>query len=137
MVSHIDSTNLSEGASTKPSPTSTIFDQGCSNWMRTRKGSPIKQTHSLVIGRNEMSFVARRLAAFSTAMILLAASQGRRICPETIRYRRNRYRDQDRQHHAIQRARIGLRRYRQDRGGLFPQDQRRGWDQWPQDHFIS
>src|SRR6202035_5708056 len=36
--------------------------------------SPIKQAHSLVHRRNEMSFNARRLAAFSTAIILFAAS---------------------------------------------------------------
>jgi branched-chain amino acid transport system substrate-binding protein len=37
----------------------------------------IKHTHTFIAsGRNEMSFVARRLAAFSTAIIFLAAGQG-------------------------------------------------------------
>src|SRR6476469_1756704 len=40
----------------------------------TRKRSPIKSTHSLVHRRIEMSFVARRLAAFSTAMLLFASA---------------------------------------------------------------
>src|SRR5215472_4023793 len=42
----------------------------------TRKGPQSNRHIHWFIGRSEMSFVARRLAAFSTAMILLAASQG-------------------------------------------------------------
>src|SRR6202047_4711541 len=43
--------------------------------MRSERGLNSKHTHSFIpLGRSEMSFVARRLAAFSTAIILLAAS---------------------------------------------------------------
>ena len=54
---------------------------------------------------------------------------------EEIRHRRQRHRDQDRQHHALQRPGVGLRRDRQDGKGLFQQDQRRGRHQRPQDQL--
>ena len=68
---------------------------------------------------------------------------GRRFCchprqrprPEEIRHRRDRYRDQDRQHHALQRPGLRLWRDRQDRRSLFQDDQRQGRHQRPQDQF--
>jgi hypothetical protein len=48
-----------------------------------------------------------------------------------------RHRDQDRQHHAVQRAGLGLWHDRQGAGRLLPHDQRAGRHQRPQDHFIS
>src|SRR6516225_5592433 len=55
-----------------------MHDEGYS--IRTRAPQAVsnnKQTHSLIpLGRNGMSFVARRWAAFSTAVIFLAATGG-------------------------------------------------------------
>ena len=62
-------------------------------------------------------------------------NQQRRARAEEIRQRRHRYRDQDRQHHALQRTRFRLRRDRQDRRGLLQEDQRRGRHQRPQDQL--
>ena len=42
-----------------------------------------------------------RIAAFSTAVVAFAAHQRQRSRPEEIRHRRDRHRDQDRQHHAL------------------------------------
>ena len=61
--------------------------------------------------------------------------QQRRARAEEIRHRRHRYRNQDRQHHALQRTCLRLRRDRQDRRGLLQEDQRRGRHQRPQDQF--
>ena len=59
----------------------------------------------------------------------------RRTRPKEIRHRRDRYRDQDRQHHALQRPCLRLRRDRQDRRGLLQEDQRRRRHQRPQDQL--
>src|SRR5882724_345270 len=59
----------------------------------------------------------------------------RRLCAEEIRSRRDRYRDQDRQHHALFGTGVRLCHDRQDRGRLFQEDQHRGRHQRPQDQF--
>ena len=52
-----------------------------------------------------------------------------------IRTRRQRQRDQDRQHHAVQRPGFRLRHHRQDRSRLLHHDQRERRHQWPQDQL--
>ena len=58
---------------------------------------------------------------------------GRRA--EKIRSRRNRHGNQDRQHHAVQRAGLGLWHHRQDDERLHADDQRHRRRQRPQDQF--
>src|SRR5215472_8946868 len=52
---------------------STFPKKGCSHKWPERGLDNDRHIHCSLIGRNEMSFVARRVAAFSTAIILLAA----------------------------------------------------------------
>ncbi len=54
---------------------------------------------------------------------------------EEVRSRRQRHRDQGRQHDALQRPGLGLRHHRQGRGCLFQEDQRRGRHQRAQDQL--
>ena len=66
---------------------------------------------------------------------LVLASGSGSAGTEEIRPRRQRYRNQDRQHHALFGARLGLWDHRQDRRRLFQEDQRRGRHQRPQDQL--
>src|SRR5262249_45693643 len=64
-------------ASRAPSPTSTTSGDRCQIRKSPKGGLIQTDTFTLgFIGRSEMSFVARRLAAFSTATIFLVASFG-------------------------------------------------------------
>ena len=72
-------------------------------------------------------------AALAGLLAVALASTAQRA--EEIRSGRHRYRDQDRQYHALFGAGIGLCHDRQDRGRLFQQDQCRRRHQRPQDQF--
>ncbi len=73
------------------------------------------------------------LAGVSTAAVFSAIARG--VCAEEIFRRRERHRDQDRQHQSVQRAGIGLRRDRQDDRGLLEERQRGRRHQRPQDQL--
>ena len=108
---------------------------------RDRRPATARQTEEVSRNSGETMRPAytiheRRPPISGAAAQRLSLPQSRQCTrPEEIRHRRDRYRNQDRQHHALQRTRLRLWHDRQDRRSLLQDDQRRGRHQRPQDQL--
>jgi len=69
--------------------------------------------------RRAKDFIRTLGLSLGLAGLIIAAASVSAASAEKIRYRRHRFGNQDRQHHAVQRAGIGLWHHRQDDERLF------------------
>ena len=71
------------------------------------------------------------VASLAVAALVLSTN----VRAKEVRRGRQRHRDQDRPHQALQRPCLGLRDHRQDHRGLLREGQRRRRHQWTQDQL--